>query len=128
VTEGKLVCDRQVKGLANELENHYGYSLDPIRGCDVRHSQVIWLFSVRMAELVERYGDAGWAAAQYVTGWACQGLVLAAAGHGLYSRPCRAFVEMPTQALLGLDRDEMITLGVITGSPRTCVLSLDLRQ
>jgi hypothetical protein len=124
---GQLTCEREAPGLARELEKHYGYSLAPVNGCDIRRSQVLWFFSAPMAELVDRYGDAGWAAAQYATGWATQGLVLAAAAHGLYSRPNRAFTEIPSQGLLELEPDRMITLAVITGTARTSALSLDLR-
>lgn len=112
---------------ALRLEEGYGYPLAPGNGCDVRHSPMLWFFSVRPRELVERFGPGGWTAAQYVCGWAAQGISLAAAGDGLYARPVRAFREAPAVRVLGLDPDEMITFSVITGTPRTTGLYFDLR-
>lgn len=112
---------------ALRLEQGYGYPLAPGNGCDVRHSPMLWFFSVKPRELVERFGPGGWTAAQYVCGWAAQGISLAAAGDGLYARPVRAFREAPAVRVLELDPDEMITFSVITGTPRTTGLYFDLR-
>jgi hypothetical protein len=103
---------------AARLEGVYGYPLTPGNGCALRHSSMIWFLSVRPRELVARFGDGGWTAAQYACGWATHGLCLAAASAGLFARPVRAFREIPTQGILGLEPDEMIVLAVVVGTPR----------
>jgi hypothetical protein len=106
-------------GLPARLEAEYGYPLTPDSGCDIRHAAMVWFFSVRPRELVERFGPGGWTAAQYVAGWQVHGLSLAAAGSGLFARPVRAFNEIPAQRILGLGPDEMVVLSAVTGTPRT---------
>jgi hypothetical protein len=103
---------------AARLEGVYGYPLTPGNGCAVRHASMIWMLSVRPRELSARFGDGGWTAAQYACGWATHGLCLAAASAGLFARPVRAFREIPTQRILGLEPDDMIVLAVVVGTPR----------
>ena len=105
-------------GLPARLEAEYGYPLAPDSGCDIRHAAMVWFWTVRPRELVERFGPGGWTAAQYVAGWHSHGLSLAAAGAGLFARPVRAFHEIPAQRLLGLGPDEMVVLSAVTGTPR----------
>jgi hypothetical protein len=106
-------------GLPARLEAEYGYPLAPDSGCDIRHAAMVWFFSVRPRELVERFGPGGWTAAQYVAGWHVHGLSLSAAAAGLFARPVRAFNEIPAQRILGLGPDEMVVLSAVTGTPRT---------
>jgi len=127
VTGGSLVPYAEDPAAAARLEEHYGYPLAPGNGCDVRHASVVWFLSVRPREVMERFGPGAWCAAQYAAGWAAQGLCLAAAAHGLYARPVRAFREAPTREILGLGPDEMIVFSVITGTPRYTGPLLDVR-
>lgn len=79
-------------------------------------------------ELFARLGPAGWGAAQHACGWAVHGLCLSAAASGLFARPVRAFKEIPTQRVIGLDEDEAIVLSAVVGVPQdTGGALLDLR-
>ncbi len=127
LVDGELSPYFEDPTVAARLEEHYGYPLAPGNGCDVRHAATIWFLSVRPREVMERFGPGAWCAAQYAAGWAAQGLCLAAAAHGLYARPVRAFQEVPTRRILGLDPDEMIVFSVITGTPRYTGPLLDVR-
>ncbi|MFP8884825.1 hypothetical protein [Streptomyces mangrovi] len=127
VAGGSLTRYSEDPAAAARLEAHYGYPLAPGNGCDVRHAPMIWFLSMRPREVMERFGPGGWCAAQYAAGWAAQGLCLAAAAHGLYARPVRAFEEVPTREVLGLGPDEMVVFSVITGTPRYTGPLLDVR-
>ncbi|MEU2075648.1 nitroreductase family protein [Streptomyces sp. NPDC013489] len=110
------------------LEEQYGYGVSPVNGCGIRHAPLTVFLSVRTRELFERLGTAGWGAVQHAAGWAAHGLCLSAAASGLFARPVRAFKEIPTQRVLGLDPDEMIVLSVVVGVPQdTGGALLDLR-
>ncbi|MFI0241757.1 nitroreductase family protein [Streptomyces sp. NPDC016845] len=100
------------------LEAHYGYGLSPVNGCGVAKAPLTVFFSVRPRELFARFGPAGWGAAQHACGWAVHGLCLAAAATGLFARPVRAFKEIPTKEVIGLDDDETIVLSAVVGVPR----------
>jgi hypothetical protein len=111
------------------LESHYGYGLSPVNGCGVARAPLTVFFSVRPRELFARFGPSGWGAAQHACGWAVHGLCLAAAAAGLFARPVRAFKEIPTKQVLGLDEHETITLSAVVGVPRdTGGAVLDLRS
>ncbi|MFH9265363.1 hypothetical protein ACH4KN_14055 [Streptomyces sp. NPDC017546] len=125
--DGRPVLHRAQPGAASVLEEHYGYPVTPYAGGDVRHASVVWFLSASPRRLVERLGPGGFTAAQYAAGWAAQGISLAAAATGLYARPARAFQEVPTKQLLGLDAEEMIVCAAITGTPRFEGLLCDLR-
>ncbi len=118
VRDGEAVLHREDRAAAARLEEHYGYGLTPGNGCDVRHASMTCFLSVRPRELFERFGPGGWSAAQYACGWATQGLCLSAAASGLFARPVRAFKEVPTQQVLGLEGDEMLVLAVVVGAQR----------
>ncbi|MER5961312.1 nitroreductase family protein [Streptomyces sp. NPDC002057] len=110
------------------LEERYGYGVSPVNGCGIRDAPLTVFLSVRTRELFERLGAAGWGAVQHAAGWAAHGLCLSAAASGLFARPVRAFKEIPTQRVLGLDPDEMIVLSVVVGVPQdTGGALLDLR-
>ncbi|MFE6068337.1 hypothetical protein [Streptomyces sp. NPDC056525] len=110
------------------LEEQYGYGVSPVNGCGIRDAPLTVFLSVRTRELFERLGTAGWGAVQHAAGWAAHGLCLSAAASGLFARPVRAFKEIPTQRVLGLDPDEMIVLSVVVGVPQdTGGALLDLR-
>ncbi|QES08487.1 hypothetical protein DEJ44_24635 [Streptomyces venezuelae] len=110
------------------LEERYGYGLSPVNGCGIHDVPLTVFLSVRTRELFERLGTAGWGAVQHAAGWAAHGLCLSAAASGLFARPVRAFKEIPTQRVLGLDPDEMIVLSVVVGVPQdTGGALLDLR-
>ncbi|MER8234352.1 hypothetical protein [Streptomyces sp. NPDC094049] len=110
------------------LEERYGYGVSPVNGCGIRHAPLTVFLSVRVRELFERLGTPGWGAVQHAAGWAAHGLCLSAAASGLFARPVRAFQEIPTQRVLGLDPDEMIVLSVVVGVPQdTGGALLDLR-
>ncbi|WP_338493495.1 nitroreductase family protein [Streptomyces sp. SJL17-4] len=110
------------------LEEQYGYGVSPVNGCGIRDAPFTVFLSVRTRELFERLGAAGWGAVQHAAGWAAHGLCLSAAASGLFARPVRAFKEIPTQRVLGLDPDEMIVLSVVVGVPQdTGGALLDLR-
>ncbi|NDZ61644.1 hypothetical protein G3I47_31015 [Streptomyces anulatus] len=125
--DGRPVLHRAHPGAAAELETHYGYPVTPYAGGDIRHASVVWFLSAHPRRLVDRLGPGGFTAAQYAAGWAAQGISLAAAATGLYARPARAFQEVPTRHILGLDPDEMIVCAAITGTPRFEGLLCDLR-
>jgi len=110
------------------LESHYGYGLSPVNGCGVARAPLTLFLSVRPRELYARFGPTGWGAAQHACGWAVHGLCLAAAAAGLFARPVRAFKEIPTKQVIGLDEDETIVLSAVVGVPRdTGGALLDLR-
>ncbi|MEV7565039.1 nitroreductase family protein [Streptomyces tanashiensis] len=110
------------------LEERYGYGVSPVNGCGIRDAPLTVFLSVRTRELFERLGPAGWGAVQHAAGWAAHGLCLSAAASGLFARPVRAFKEIPTQRVLGLDPDEMVVLSVVVGVPQpTGGALLDLR-
>lgn len=128
IESGKAVLKRADPTAAQRLEHAYGYGPTFYNGCDIRHASAVWFFSIRPRELVERLGPRGWHDAQYACGWATQGLCLAAAAHGLYARPVRAFHEVPTQEVLDLEPEDMLVLAVVTGTERhTAGIQLDLR-
>jgi hypothetical protein len=110
-----VVVDPEV---AARLERAYGYPRTPESGCDVRHASMIWFLSVRPRDLYAAFGPTGWTAAQYVVGWAVHGLTLSATAFDLFARPVRAFDEVSTRKILGLDDDEMIALAAIVGTPK----------
>ncbi|MDQ0600051.1 hypothetical protein QF037_004396 [Streptomyces canus] len=103
---------------AARLEAEYGYGLSTDAGCDIRNAAAIWFLSVKPRELFARFGPGGWSAAQYYCGWALHGLCLSATAHGMFARPVRAFNEIPTQRILGLEPDEMVALAAVAGTPR----------
>ncbi|WNO73407.1 hypothetical protein [Streptomyces sp. AM8-1-1] len=110
------------------LEENYGYGVSPVNGCRIRHAPMTVFFSIRPRELFARLGPAGWGAAQHACGWAVHGLCLSAAASGLFARPVRAFKEIPTQRVIGLDEDEAIVLSAVVGVPQdTGGALLDLR-
>jgi hypothetical protein len=55
------------------------------------------------------------------------GLCLAAAAHGLYARPNRAFDDIALQPVVGMRPGEMVLLSVVSGSSRFREPMLDLR-
>jgi hypothetical protein len=118
VVDGELVVRAEAPNLAAGLQDHYGYPLSPGVACDIRHASMIWFLSIRPRDLMTRFGPGAWNTAQYACGWISQGLSLAAASGNLYARPVRAFKETPAQSILLLERDEMIVLAVVTGTPR----------
>ncbi|RJK98465.1 hypothetical protein D5H78_04670 [Vallicoccus soli] len=127
VRDGLPVPVRPEAGLPALLERHYGYPASPVNGCDVRHASAVWFLSFRPRAVVDRIGPGGWTSALRAAGWAAHGLCLAAAAHGLYARPVRAFREEPLQSVLGLAPDETVALAVVVGTPRHADALLDLR-
>jgi len=126
--DGTLEPVRLARGVAAELEKHYGYPLTGHNGCDVRHASMLWFLSVRPRELFARSGPTGWTAAQYAAGWAIHGLSLSATAFDLFARPVRAFGENPSRPLLGLGDDEMIALAAVVGTAKQpSGLLLDIR-
>ncbi|MER6376695.1 hypothetical protein ABT255_52345 [Streptomyces mirabilis] len=113
---------------AARLEAEYGYGLSTDAGCDIRNAAAIWFLSVKPRELFARFGPGGWSAAQYYCGWALHGLCLSATAHGMFARPVRAFNEIPTQRILGLEPDEMVALAAVASAPRHATHALlDIR-
>ncbi len=113
--------------LPARLEECYGHGLNPNVGCEVRHANMVWLLSVDVGSLVEAVGPGGWTLAQYACGWMAHGLCLAAAAHGLYARPSRAFDEILLQPVVALPPREMVLLSVVCGAGRFIEPTLDLR-
>lgn len=128
VRDGEITVYTEDPTAARRLEVEYGYPLTPNSACDIRHASAIWFLTVRPRELAALFGPGGWSAAQYVSGWAVHGLCLSACAAGLFARPVRAFNEIPTQRILGLEPDEMIALAAVVGTPRhTSGSLLDIR-
>ncbi|MEH0424241.1 nitroreductase family protein [Streptomyces sp. B21-083] len=120
---------REDASAAERLEEQYGYGVSPVNGCGIRNAPMSVFLSVRPRELFERLGPGGWGAAQHAAGWAVHGLCLSAAASGLFARPVRAFKEIPTQRVLGLEEDETIVLSAVVGVPQeTGGALLDLRR
>jgi hypothetical protein len=113
--------------LPTRLEGCYGHGLAADVGCAVRHAAMIWMLSCDVPSLLEATGPGGWTLAQFVTGWIAHGLCLAAAAHGLYARPNRAFDEILLQPVVGLAPGEMVLLSVVSGTGRFVEPNLDLR-
>jgi hypothetical protein len=124
---GSVRLLRGAAALPGLLEGHYGYPVSPVNGCGVRHASAVWFLSFRPRAVVDLLGPGGWTAALRAAGWAAHGLCLAAAAHGLYARPVRAFREEPLRAALGLATDETVALAVVVGTPRHPDALLDLR-
>ncbi|MET8626668.1 hypothetical protein ABZW30_23410 [Kitasatospora sp. NPDC004669] len=114
--------------ILRKLEECYGTPLAPGNGNAVRHASFVWFFSARLPELLDTFGTGAWTAAQYCAGWAAHGTSLAAAAHGLYARPARAFDDVLTQPVLGTQPGETTLLSVICGTERYLEPALDLRQ
>lgn len=110
-----------------DLEEGYGHRQAMTVGCGVRTANTIWFVSVRVRELVSQIGLWAWPLLLITSGWLTQGLCLAAAAHGLYARPARAFREIPVQQPLSLAADEVILISVTCGTPRFRESTLDLR-
>jgi hypothetical protein len=55
------------------------------------------------------------------------GLCLAAAAHGLYARPSRAFDEFLLHPVVAMETAEMVLLSVVSGAGRFTEPMLDLR-
>lgn len=126
--DGEAVLRREDGTAAALLERHYGYGATPGNGCDLRHATMTCFLSVRPRDLFERFGPSGWSAMQYACGWMTQGVCLSAAASGLFARPVRAFQEVPTQEVLGLDPAEMLVIAVVVQAQRHHAgLQLDLR-
>jgi hypothetical protein len=113
--------------LAARLEACYGHGLGTEVGCAVRHANLVWLLSADIASLVDAIGPGGWTLAQYVAGWMAHGLGLAAAAHGLYARPNRAFDEILLHPVVGMRPGEIVLLSVVSGASRFREPMLDLR-
>ncbi|MGW4706010.1 hypothetical protein [Streptomyces sp. NPDC004285] len=128
LTDGAAHLLRADPTAPERLEERYGYGVSPVNGCGIRNAPLTVFLTVRTRELFERLGTAGWGAVQHAAGWAAHGLCLSAAASGLFARPVRAFKEIPTQRVLGLDPDEMVVLSVVVGVPQpTGGALLDLR-
>ncbi|MDQ1411765.1 MAG: hypothetical protein QOE07_353 [Acidimicrobiaceae bacterium] len=113
--------------LPARLEACYGQGLSVDAGCAVRHANMVWLLSADVAALVEVFGPGGWTLAQYACGWMAHGLCLAAAAHGLYARPSRAFDEFLLHPVVAMETGEMVLLSVVSGAGRFIEPMLDLR-
>lgn len=118
VRSGQAVQLSADRTAAARLEAEYGYGLSTDAGCDIRNASAIWFMSVKPRELFARLGANGWSAAQYWCGWALHGLCLSTTAYGMFTRPVRAFNEIPVQRILQLDPDEMIALAAVVGTPR----------
>jgi hypothetical protein len=119
-----LISRHETIGAA--LEREYPHRQANDVGCGVRLANANWLISVRPGRLDRELGPLATSLALLAAGWMTQGLCLAAAAHGLYARPSRAFQEVPGR-LLGLAPDETILIGVTCGTPRFNQSTLDLR-
>ncbi len=113
--------------LPARLEACYGHGLNPTAGCAVRHANAIWLLTADVTSLVADFGPGAWTLAQYAAGWMAHGLCLAAAAHGRYARPNRAFDEILLQPVVALTAGEMVLLSVVSGAGRFLEPTLDLR-
>ncbi|HEX3540171.1 MAG TPA: hypothetical protein VHT75_06955 [Acidimicrobiales bacterium] len=113
--------------LATRLESCYGHGLGPEVGCAVRHANLIWMMTADVPALVDAAGPGGWTLAQYVCGWMAHGLCLAAAAHGMYARPNRAFDEILLHPVVGTRPGEIVLLSVVSGVGRFLEPMLDLR-
>lgn len=113
--------------LAARLEACYGHGLRTEVGCAVRHANMVWLLSADVPALVEAVGPGGWTLAQYVAGWMAHGLSVAAAAHGLFARPNRAFDETLLHPVVGIRPGELVLLSVVCGASRFREPMLDLR-
>jgi hypothetical protein len=115
------------RSLPARLEACYGHGLGPEVGCAVRHASLIWLMSANVPALIDAIGPGGWTLAQYVCGWMAHGLCLAAAAHGMYARPNRAFDEILLHPVVGMRPGEIVLLSVVSGAGRFLEPMLDLR-
>lgn len=113
--------------LPARLEACYGHGLGPEVGCAVRHANLIWMMTADVPSLIEAAGPGGWTLAQYVCGWMAHGLCLAAAAHGMYARPNRAFDEILLHPVVGTRPGEIVLLSVVSGVGRFLEPMLDLR-
>jgi hypothetical protein len=128
--EGALVPRVLDASVMARLEAVYGYPLAAVNGCAVRRATVVAFFSADVGALAEGAADAHWWQAQLMVGWRALGICLAAAAHGAYARPVRAFDELNVQRLLGIEGDEVPVLGVVIGTAayRSPALSLHPRR
>jgi hypothetical protein len=113
--------------LPGRLEECYGHRLTPNAGCAVRHAAMVWLLSIDVAYLVDDLGAGAWTLAQYASGWMAHGLCLAAAAHGMYARPSRAFDETRLHQVVDMAPGEIVLLSVVSGAGRFVEPFLDLR-
>lgn len=127
LADGAIHGVRQSSQIGTEMERDYLHPQTMQVGCGVRLANMIWVISVRARQLINGTGLWAWPLALLVSGWMTQGLCLAAAAHGLYARPARAFSEIQAQRLLGFAPDELILIGVTCGTSRHFESALDLR-
>ncbi|MEV7600501.1 hypothetical protein AB0O91_24330 [Kitasatospora sp. NPDC089797] len=119
LTEDAAVCAR--------LEACYGTPLTARNGNAIRHASMLWFVSVDLPALLADLGAGAWTTAQHCAGWAAHGVSLAAARHGLYARPSRAFEDILTQPVLSTAPGETTLLSVVCGTERYTEPALDLR-
>ncbi len=127
LADGTLNLVRENGRIGADLERDYGHRQEIDVGCGVRVASAIWFVSVRPRSLADQFGPWAWPLALLLGGWMTQGLCLAAAAHGQYARPARAFQEIPAQPLLDLAPDEVFLITVTCGTPRFTESRLDLR-
>ncbi|MEZ0090957.1 hypothetical protein [Streptacidiphilus sp. EB129] len=125
--EGRLALDRADAGLLRELQDGFGYPLTPSVDCGLRHANAMWVLSADLDGILDDFGPAGWSLLQMWCGWTAQGLVTAAAAHGLFARPARSFEEFRMQRVLNLPRNLLPVFTVTCGRSRFAEPMLDLR-
>lgn len=125
--QGELHTEFTDPALVRLLEQRGGQRSSQVTEIGLRHANLVWLFSADLDALLTEFGPAAWTLSQLYCGWAMHGLGIAAAAHGLISRPSRSYDEPTMQQTLRLPREEVPMFIAICGRSAFDEPSLDLR-
>ncbi len=104
-----------------------GQTSSPGNEIGLRHASLAWIFTADVASVLAELGPAGWSLVQLYCGWVMHGIGLAAAAHGLISRPSRSYDEPTLQQTLRLPRRDVPMFMTICGRSAFDEPILDLR-
>jgi len=124
---GGLTHVRADEAVMRTIEDAFSFPSTPATDSSIRHTGLVWLMSVDLAELAAEFGPASWTLLQLTCGWISHGLSVAAAAHDQFARPARSFDETKAIKCFELQWHETPTFMVIAGRSRFAEPMLDLR-
>lgn len=124
---GGLVAEFIDPAIMRLLAARGGQASSPSTEIGLRHAGLAWVFTADAEAVLAELGPAGWPLLQLYCGWAMHGIGLAAAAHGLISRPSRSYDEPTLQHTLRLPRKDVPLFMTICGRSAFDEPMLDLR-